>query len=222
MFLASLFLLVTHASEPTDSNVPTASADEPAASSDPAPELGLVAPPPPDLGPPLAGEFREGVAWFRVPVDRGQAYRWWTAAVVDPYLEHAWLIEFINSEGRFRFGFTLWNQGNQPVQIGDIDALLAAGDVGVWRVYSDGEMEILPELKVELNRGEAYLEIVLRDEATQELLLANRPMLFRIIQMQMREINAGHRVSQEVVRTAQMVYSDAPLSPSLATEPKDR
>jgi hypothetical protein len=178
--------------------------------------------PAPDLGPPLAGEVGEGVARFRIPMQPARDYRWWVPIDGEPLLEYGWVIELRNNGETLRFGFALWNTGDQPEAMGDLHALVAAGETGVWRVLGDGETEPLPELVIALEPHEAHLEIVITDEATRTALFSDGPMLFRIIETRNYVFQPDQRFSKEIVRTAHLVYQGNAAAPPVAPPPKGR
>jgi len=176
----------------------------------------LMLEPQPDLGPAVAGELRDGVAWFRVPLEPVVEYVWRAPMGGEAFIEYAWLIELMNRGQTHRFGFVLWNRGSEPEGVGDLDAMLAAGEAGVWRVFADGTQEDRPDLKIEIASSESFLEIVVRDEDTLEALFSDRPLLFRMIDVRMRDVTVDQRVSREVIRTAKLVYPTAPMTMPVA------
>ncbi len=178
--------------------------------------------PQPDLGPPRAGDVRDGAAFFHIPLPAIQEYAWRVPMGGAIFIEYAWVIEIVNRGETHRFGFMLWNQGDQSEGRGGIDALLSAGQAGGWRVESDGSFGLQPELQIDLSATESHLEIVVRDAATFDVLFSDSPLLFRIIDLQMRDVTVGQRVSRETVQTAQLHYSQGGDSPVVAPLPKGR
>jgi hypothetical protein len=127
-----------------------------------------------------------------IPVDSA-TFRWNQATTPDNVLEYEWQVAVASGEDHYTFGFSLFKHAHTAPQLGDLRALLSAGQANVWLVTDSGGTT-LPGWQISITPQPHAVEIVVQGPDAVKTLFGALPRAVSV-----RSLTQGRRSDRQVI-----------------------
>ena len=136
-------------------------------------------------------------AEFSFPAAHEGPWRWARTTTLENDLEFGWEVSVKNRTGDYQFGFSFYKFPESKEEVGNLSALLNAGQASLWKLESDGRaFSLVKSARVSATAVNGRVVVKVSDLPSVRLLFGERPPVVKA-SSRTPEHSESHDVSVE-------------------------
>ena len=126
-------------------------------------------------------EVTSDKATFTIPVEKRSVWLWHLESTPFDAFEYSWEVSPKGISDISSFGLSVWKNGNQPPEQGNLSQLIRAGQGSIWAPTPAGGGRLIGSVTVTAIRQDSAMQITLVEQPLLKQLLEKRPPLVEVV-----------------------------------------
>jgi voltage-gated potassium channel Kch len=131
--------------------------------------------------PGATAEVTSDKATFTIPVEKRSVWHWHVKSTPFDAFEYSWEVSPKGISEISSFGLSVWKNGNQSPEQGNLSQLIRAGQGSIWAPTPAGGGRLIGNVTVTATRQDSAVEITLVEQPVVKEFLQKRPPLVEIV-----------------------------------------